>query len=104
MWVPMSANEMMSSRRLSVTLRGTPSTAALTKMFWRPVNSGLNPLPSSSRAATRSGRSTRPALGWSTPARICKSVLLPAPFRPMMPNDSPAITSKLTSRSAQCSL
>ena len=33
--------------------------------------------------------------------RILRRVLLPAPFRPMMPMTSPCLTSKLTSLSAQ---
>ena len=42
-----------------------------------------------------------PPVGCVVPARILSSVLLPAPFAPMMPTASPAATSKLTSRSTQ---
>src|SRR6516162_8599273 len=38
--------------------------------------------------------STRPPLGGNTPAIMLKSVVLPAPFGPMMPTISPASTEK----------
>ena len=43
----------------------------------------------------------RPVVGAVIPASSLKSVLLPAPLRPMMPTDEPRGTSRLTSRSAQ---
>ena len=45
-----------------------------------------------------------PLVGGVIRDRIFRSVLLPAPFRPMMPTTSPTRTSKLTSRSAQKSV
>jgi hypothetical protein len=48
-----------------------------------------------------SGRSdTQPDVGSSAPARICSSVVLPAPFGPMIATRSPAATSNETERSA----
>ena len=45
-------------------------------------------------------RTTRPSLGWRTPEMTSKSVVLPAPFGPMMPSTSPALASRLTSLNA----
>src|ERR1035437_10924286 len=67
----------------------------------RPLNSGLNPAPSSSRAETRPSIPTVPEVGCRIPATICKRVLLPEPFSPTMQKVSPRLTSKLTSCSAQ---
>ena len=78
-----------------------PRTAPYMKTFSRPVNSGLNPAPSSSSAATRPCSSTDPVVGVSVPHMSCSSVDLPEPLRPMMPTVAPGATSKLTSRSAQ---
>ena len=41
-------------------------------------------------------RTTRPSLGSRTPEMTSKSVVLPAPFGPMMPSTSPALASRLT--------
>ena len=71
------------------------------KMFSMPVNSGLNPAPSSSRAATRPSSHTLPCVGSSVPVMICRRVDLPEPFGPMMPVVVPASISKVTSLSAQ---
>ena len=60
-----------------------------------------NPVPTSSKLATRPRRCTRPSVGSVMRLRIFSSVLLPAPFRPMMPTTSPRLTSKETSFSAQ---
>ena len=69
--------------------------------FSRPVNSGLNPLPSSSSAATRPCTEMAPSVGNNVPVINCSSVDLPEPLRPTMPTVSPARMSKLTRRSAQ---
>src|SRR3954462_12895162 len=42
-------------------------------------------------------RRTTPASGWSTPASILSSVVLPDPFGPSMPTDSPRSMDRLTS-------
>ena len=54
-------------------------------MFSRPVSSGWNPVPTSSRLPTRPS-SSRPAPSWARRSRlrIFSSVLLPAPLRPMI--------------------
>jgi hypothetical protein len=44
-----------------------------------------------------------PRVGRVVPVINFSSVLLPAPFWPMMPTASPGATAKLTSRSTQCS-
>jgi hypothetical protein len=64
------------------------------------VYSGLNPLPSSSRAATRPRIVTSPPVDLRVPARICSSVLLPEPLRPMTPSRFPRGSSNETSSSA----
>ena len=58
-------------------------------MFSRPVSSPWNPVPTSSRLATRPRISMRPWVGSVMRLRIFRSVLLPAPLRPMMPTTSP---------------
>src|SRR5688500_9009009 len=45
-------------------------------------------------------RVTSPPVAGSEPARICSSVVLPAPFGPITATSSPRAASKLTSRSA----
>ena len=78
--------------------------AAESMMFSRPVNSGWNPVPTSSSDPTRPFVTPRPVVGGVMRARIFSIVLLPAPLRPMMPTVSPARISKETSFSAQNSL
>ncbi len=70
-------------------------------MFSRPVSSGWKPVPTSSSEPTRPRSRTRPSVGSVMREMILSSVLLPAPFRPMMPTTSPCPTSNDTSRSAQ---
>src|ERR1700731_2031866 len=53
-------------------------------------------------SATRPLTCTLPSVGKVIPQIICKSVVLPAPLRPMMPMLSPRRTLKLMSRSTQC--
>ena len=98
---PMSANATMSSYFASVSAFVSPRIAAFMYTFSLPVNSGLNPLPSSSRAAIRPCVSTLPSVGWSVPVTICSRVDFPAPLRPMIPTHSPFRTSKSMSRRAQ---
>src|SRR5207302_63753 len=70
-------------------------------MFSRPVSSGWNPVPTSSRLPTRPRTSARPSVGSVIRDRIFSSVLLPAPLWPMTPSTSPGATSTETSRRAQ---
>ena len=70
-------------------------------MFSRPVSSGWNPVPTSSREAMRPLALMLPVVGPVTLERIFSRVLLPAPFFPMIPSTSPCFTSKLMSFSAQ---
>ncbi len=73
-------------------------------MFSRPVSSGWNPVPTSSRLPTRPPSSIRPVVGAVIRLMILRRVLLPAPLRPMIPTTSPQLTSKLTSwRAWNCS-
>src|SRR5271157_5042895 len=70
-------------------------------MFSRPVSSGWNPVPTSSRLPTRPWTSTSPSVGSVIRERIFSSVLFPAPLRPMIPTTSPGRTSNDTSFNAQ---
>ncbi len=72
-------------------------------MFSRPVKSGWNPAPSSSRDPTEPPTAILPLVGLKMPASSRRSVVLPEPFRPTMPSDCPGSISSETSRSAQIS-
>src|ERR1039458_8641968 len=78
-----------------------PRIAPLRKTFSRPVSSGWNPVPTSNRDAMRPLTFTSPLAGAVTRERIFSNVLLPAPFRPIIPKISPCLTEKETSRKAQ---
>src|ERR1039458_435556 len=80
---------------------GIPQNRALRKTFSRPVSSGWNPVPTSNRDAMRPLTFTSPLAGAVTRERIFSNVLLPAPFRPIIPKISPCLTEKETSRKAQ---
>jgi hypothetical protein len=69
-------------------------------MFSRPVNSGWNPVPTSSNEAIRPFTLICPELCVVTRERIFNKVDFPAPFRPMIPKTSPRFTSNETSFSA----
>ncbi len=75
--------------------------AAFSTMFWRPVNSGWNPEPSSRMEATLPRTSALPAVGAVMPARILSRVLLPAPFSPMSASPSPLGRWNVTSSRAR---
>ncbi len=96
----MSANAAMLSNRSSISRRDSPRIAPFMNTLSRPVASMSKPEPSSSSAATRPLTATSPCVGASVPAMICSRVLLPLPFRPMMPTASPRSTVRLTSSSA----
>ena len=70
-------------------------------MFSKPVNSELNPAPSSIMGATLPRTITLPLVGGRTRAMIFISVDLPAPLGPIMPNTSPFWTSNVMPSSAQ---
>ena len=78
-----------------------PSSVAFKRTFSKPVNSGLKPAPSSSRAEMRPRVWTLPPVGVNVPLINCKRVDFPEPLRPIIPIDSPELTSKVTSRNAQ---
>lgn len=104
---PHPENSTISSKRRVISWRRIPSNVPLRNTFSRPVNSGWNPVPTSSRLPTRPARSARPRVGAVIRVRIFSRVDLPAPLRPMMPSAVPGATSKLTSASARhtsCSL
>ena len=73
----------------------------LRKTFSRPVSSGWNPAPSSSRADNFPFATTRPWSGTRIRASTFSIVLLPAPLAPTRPNVDPAGTVNDTSRKAQ---
>jgi len=58
-------------------------------MFSLPVNSGLKPLPNSNIDPILPFTATLPVVGLRIPAITCSSVLFPAPFLPIIPNESP---------------
>src|SRR3982750_1352498 len=72
-------------------------------MFSRPVSSGWNPEPTSTRAASRPRIVISPRGGVVIPDRSFRIVVLPAPLWPTTPSASPRFTSKLTSRRAHIS-
>ena len=57
----------------------------LMKTFSRPEISGWKPAPSSMRAEMRPFTATAPSVGLVMPATSLSIVLLPEPFRPMIP-------------------
>ena len=85
--VSTSANATISSNVSSTSARVMPRMAPLRKMFSRPVSSGWKPVPTSSRLATRPRMLMRPLVGSVMRLRIFSRVDLPAPLRPMMPDD-----------------
>src|SRR5262245_17119560 len=95
-----SANSRMCGRRACISLRERRKMAPFRKTFSRPVSSMSKPAPSSISGATVPRTSTLPSVGRSTRAITLRSVDLPAPFRPMMPIDSPRRTDRLTCESA----
>ena len=70
-------------------------------MFSRPLSSVSKPAPRVSRLDTWPWTSTEPSDGWMIPASTWSSVLLPAPFGPMTPRDSPRTRLNDTLRRAQ---
>ena len=100
----MPAKSTIASKRSLISLRRIPSRVPFRYTFSRPVSSGWNPVPTSSRLPTRPPSSIRPVVGAVIRLMILSNVLLPAPLRPMIPTTSPQFTSKLTSWSAsKCS-
>src|SRR5688500_3785506 len=91
-----SANSTISSNLSRISLRFIPRIAPLKKTFSRPVKSGWKPVPTSSSAPARPHTCASPEVGSVTPERIFRSVVFPAPLRPMIPSTSPRGTSKLT--------
>ena len=98
---PTSAKPTISSNRSFIPAFERPRIAPFTNTFSRPVKSGLNPVPSSRSAATLPLRFTLPVVGVVVPAMIWSSVLLPEPFRPMIPTVSPFPTANETPFNAQ---
>src|ERR671916_80999 len=98
---PRSANSTMSSKRSSISWWSMPRIRPFSMMFSRPVNSELNPAPSANSATSRPFTSTVPSVGCRMPETMLRSVLLPAPFRPMMPRVVPFSTSRFMSLRAQ---
>ena len=97
------ANSTMLSTLRAISARVIPSMDPLRKMFSRPVSSGWNPEPTSTRAERRPLMLISPEVGAVILDKSFSRVLLPAPLFPMMPTDSPSCTSKLTSRKAHVS-
>jgi len=91
---PSSLQATISGSRSRVSSSLRPSSAALSRRFWRPVKAGWKPEPSSRIAAIRPCTSISPAVGRVTPATSFSRVLLPAPFSPMIATASPRCCSK----------
>ena len=77
-----------------------PRIAPFRKMFSRPVSSGWKPVPTSSSVPTRPCSSMRPVGRLVIRASTFSSVLLPAPFGPMMPTDLALPRSRTRRRAA----
>ena len=92
---------MIDGARLRMTRWRIPMKAPIRKMFSRPEISISNPAPSVSRDETRPLSVMDPSSGARIPASASRSVLLPAPFWPRIPSDSPCWILKSTWRSAQ---
>ena len=90
----------MSSNRRAMSRRLIPRIEAVRNTLSRPESSGVNPAPSSSRAAIRRWTAIEPAFGRRMPAMHLRRVDLPEPLCPITPTASPSRTSKPTSRSA----
>ena len=86
---PMSANATMSEYLVSISSFESPRIPAFIYTFSRPVNSGLNPEPNSSKAATRPLTSISPTVGERVPQISWSNVLFPLPFLPMIPKVEP---------------
>src|SRR5438105_4292144 len=97
----MPAKSTISSNLRVISVRRMPRIAPFRKTFSRPVSSGWKPVPTSRRLPTRPVTSAWPRVGSVIRERIRSSVVLPAPFRPMIPSTSPSRTWKETSSSAQ---
>ena len=91
----------MASVRAPIVASSRPWRRPLRRMFSRPVRSGENPVPSSSRAPIRPVVRTVPSEAASVPHSRWRRVDLPDPLAPMTPTDSPRPTVKDTSRRAQ---
>src|SRR5437588_4056340 len=97
----MPAKSTISSNLRVISVRRMPRIAPFRKTFSRPVSSGWKPVPTSRRLPPRPVTSAWPRVGSVIRERIRSSVVLPAPFRPMLPRTSPSRTWKETSSSAQ---
>ena len=72
-----------------------PIIVPLRYIFSIPVYSGLNPAPSSSKAAILPSVFIVPVVGVTTPVTNFNNVDLPEPFVPTIPIDSPLFIFKL---------
>jgi hypothetical protein len=66
-----------------------PRIRPYSQMFSRAVSSGCTPEPTSISAPTRPRTRTRPDVGREIREMILRAVVFPAPFGPMIANDSP---------------
>src|SRR4051812_37479627 len=78
-----------------------PRIAPFRKIFSRPVSSAWNPVPTSSRLATRPRIRIRPRVGSVIRLMILRKVDLPAPLRPTIPTTSPVWKRRLRPSRAQ---
>jgi hypothetical protein len=86
---PIPENSIISPKICEVFFLVKPYKLAFRKIFSIPVKLGLNPDPNSKIAVTLPLHLISPEDGFIVPEIICKRVLLPAPFNPTIPTDSP---------------
>src|SRR4029453_14393359 len=96
-----SAKLTMLSNFDSTSRRLIPMIAPLRYTFSRPVRSKWKPAPTSMRAPIFPTAENFPMVGTVTRDRIFSVVLLPAPFDPMRPTDSPRRPWTAPSRTAR---
>ncbi len=97
----MPANSAIRSISARIAPALSPRIVPKRATFSRPVSSGWKPAPTSSRGTMRPQTSIFPVSCIAIPEINCVSVDFPEPFAPTMPKNSPRLTSKLTSESAQ---
>jgi hypothetical protein len=98
---PISANATIWSNFRRTSRRDMPRMEPLRKTFSRPVNSGWNPVPTSSKLPIRPRSRTSPEVGRVIRLRIFSRVDFPAPLGPTTPSTSPGSTRNETPFSAQ---
>ena len=90
--IPSSAKSIIIGSFSSTSSFVIPNNNPFIAIFCRPVNSGLKPVPNSSRPVIRPLTWISPSSGNKIPVIILSNVDLPAPLGPTIPNVSPPDT------------